>query len=100
MKIDDREKLLAAFEHMVETVSESVHNAEETLARKQHAHEILARIKGAREILLEGSGHLSNLTSTSTYNRAVAEFCNAVEASCAVATCMRGQHSSARGKWQ
>ena len=32
MDINDREKLVAAFEHMVENVSESVHKAEEALA--------------------------------------------------------------------
>ncbi len=32
MEINDREKLVAAFEHMVENVSESVHKAEEALA--------------------------------------------------------------------
>ncbi len=32
MEINDREKLVAAFEHMVETVHESVHQAEEALA--------------------------------------------------------------------
>ncbi len=32
MEINDREKLVAAFEHMVENVSESVHEAEEALA--------------------------------------------------------------------
>jgi cell division septum initiation protein DivIVA/DNA-directed RNA polymerase subunit RPC12/RpoP len=31
MEINDREKLVAAFEHMVENVSESVHRAEEAL---------------------------------------------------------------------
>jgi len=32
MEINDREKLVAAFEHMVENVNESVHKAEEALA--------------------------------------------------------------------
>ena len=32
MEIKDREKLVAAFEHMVENVSESIHDAEEALA--------------------------------------------------------------------
>jgi cell division septum initiation protein DivIVA len=32
MEIQDREKLVAAFEHMVENVSESMHQAEEALA--------------------------------------------------------------------
>ncbi len=32
MEINDREKLVAAFEHMVENVSESMHKAEEALA--------------------------------------------------------------------
>lgn len=32
MEINDREKLVAAFEHMVEAVHESVHQAEEALA--------------------------------------------------------------------
>ena len=32
MEINDREKLVAAFEHMVKNVSESVHKAEEALA--------------------------------------------------------------------
>jgi len=32
MEINDREKLVAAFEHMVENVSESMHQAEEALA--------------------------------------------------------------------
>ena len=32
MEINDKDKLIAAFEHMVENVSESMHNAEEALA--------------------------------------------------------------------
>lgn len=51
MEINDREKLVAAFEHMVENVSESMHQAEEALAptvdemvhnAQQIAHEIYA----------------------------------------------------------
>jgi cell division septum initiation protein DivIVA len=51
MEINDREKLVAAFEHMVENVSESMHKAEEALAptvdemvhnAQQLAHEIYA----------------------------------------------------------
>ena len=51
MEINDREKLVAAFEHMVENVSKSMHEAEEALAptvdemvhnAQQLAHEIYA----------------------------------------------------------
>ena len=52
----------------------------ETLARKQHADELCRRIGNAVEVVLENSGHLSNLTAVSEYNRAVREFCVAVEA--------------------
>ena len=52
----------------------------ETLARKQHANELRRRIEQASEVVLENSGHLSNLTSASEYNRAVREFCLAAEA--------------------
>jgi hypothetical protein len=47
MDIQDREKLVAAFEHMVENVNESMHQAEEALAptidEMVHNAEILAR---------------------------------------------------------
>jgi len=32
MEINDKDKLVAAFDHMVENVSEAIHNAEEALA--------------------------------------------------------------------
>lgn len=47
MDINDREKLVAAFDHMVENVSEAVHKAEETLAptidEMVHNAQVLAR---------------------------------------------------------
>ena len=47
MDIQDREKLVAAFEHMVENVNESMHQAEEALAptvdEMVHNAELLAR---------------------------------------------------------
>jgi rRNA maturation endonuclease Nob1 len=47
MDIDKREKLIAAFEHMVESVGEAIHEAEEALAptvdEMVHNAEILAR---------------------------------------------------------
>jgi DNA-directed RNA polymerase subunit RPC12/RpoP len=47
MENNDREKLVAAFEHMVENVSESMHNAEEALAptidEMIHNAQLLAR---------------------------------------------------------
>ena len=47
MEINDREKLVAAFEHMVENVSESMHKAEEaltpTIDEMVHNAEQLAR---------------------------------------------------------
>ena len=47
MDINDKDKLVAAFDHMVENVSEAVHNAEEALAptidEMVHNAQILAR---------------------------------------------------------
>ena len=51
----------------------------ETAARKRHADELRRRIPGARELMLEGSGHLSNLTSAAQFNHAVSEFCLTAE---------------------
>lgn len=47
MDINDKDKLVAAFDHMVENVSEAVHNAEEVLAptidEMVHNAQVLAR---------------------------------------------------------
>ncbi len=70
--------VLAGLEHIgVPTLV--LTGANETQARKRHAAEILARIPGSLEVLIEGSGHLSNLTSAVDYNRAVRRFCMRAE---------------------
>jgi cell division septum initiation protein DivIVA len=47
MEINDREKLVAAFDHMVENVSDAIHEAEEALAptvdEMVHNAQVLAR---------------------------------------------------------
>lgn len=49
--------------------------AGETAVRKQHAGEILAQVRDSREVIFKASGHLSNLTESAAFNRAVADFC-------------------------
>jgi len=51
----------------------------ETDARREQASYLLASLPKAREILFRDSGHLSNVTEAQRYNRAVLDFCLAVE---------------------
>jgi len=52
---------------------------DEAAARRRHAAEILRRVSGSREIVLPGAGHFCNLEDVASYNRALADFCGAVE---------------------
>lgn len=53
--------------------------ADETAARRGLADTLLQEIPRARQILFPASGHLCNLTEPERYNRAVIDFCTAVD---------------------
>jgi pimeloyl-[acyl-carrier protein] methyl ester esterase len=53
--------------------------AGETETRRRYAVELLRRIPNSREVIFKDSGHLSNLTEQSCFNRTVVEFCRVID---------------------
>ncbi len=51
----------------------------DTATRRKHARRLLESMPRGQEIIFEHSGHLSNLTEESAYNRQVAAFCASVD---------------------
>ena len=60
--------------------------AREIASRREHAAKLLKTIPNAREVIFHDSGHLSNLTEATRYNRVVIDFCTGVDSGTAASS--------------